>query len=494
MPVSARARGVPRLLVAGTTALIATLLSALVALANVPLVQVSSDPFTNSSSMHATQVEPDTFSYGNTIVATFQSGRFYDGGSSDIGWSTSTDGGTTWVHGFLPGTTVYATPPGPYARISDPAVAYDPAHGVWMIVSLPLPGAGVGSEVYISRSTNGGLTWQNPVSAYNPGGGLDKTWIACDGWPSSPYYGHCYAEWDDNYAGNVLNMVTSTDGGLTWGPVGIPGGSPSGLGGQPVALPNGTVVVPYSANYGGINSFRSTDGGQTWGGAITVSGTTYHSVTGMRAYPMPAAEVDPGGRVYVVWHDCRFRSGCSANDIVMSSSVDGLTWTPVVRIPIDAVTSGVDHFLPGIAVGTMRADPVSRLALTYYYFPTANCSVATCQLMVGYVSSWDGGRTWSAPTQLAGPMTITWLPQTNQGYMVGDYISTSFAADGTAHPVFAVAHAPSGSTYDEAMYAPATGLPLGPTGQSVIAGRDKPLVYVAPNPLQLLRGALPTAH
>src|SRR6266545_4178480 len=97
--------------------------------ANVPLTQVSSDPYTNATSFHATQVEPDTFSSGATIVSTFQSGRFQDGGASNIGWATSADGGTSWTHGFLPGTTVFATPAGPYARDTDPAVAFDARHG-----------------------------------------------------------------------------------------------------------------------------------------------------------------------------------------------------------------------------------------------------------------------------------------------------------------------------------------------------------------------------
>ena len=89
--------------------------------ANVKLAQVSSDPFTNTSSYHQTQVEPDTFAWGNTIVGVFQTGRFSDGGSDDIGWATSTDAGKTWTHGFMPGTTPYSTPPGPYARVSDPS-------------------------------------------------------------------------------------------------------------------------------------------------------------------------------------------------------------------------------------------------------------------------------------------------------------------------------------------------------------------------------------
>ncbi len=87
------------------------------------LLQLSSDPYTNKSSQHKTEVEPDTFSYGSTIVSAFQVGRFVTGGSSSIGWATSTDNGKTWKHGFLPGTTVYAG--GTLLRISDAAVAYD---------------------------------------------------------------------------------------------------------------------------------------------------------------------------------------------------------------------------------------------------------------------------------------------------------------------------------------------------------------------------------
>ena len=38
--------------------------------ANVPLTRVSADPFTNATSQHATEVEPDTFAFGSTVVAT----------------------------------------------------------------------------------------------------------------------------------------------------------------------------------------------------------------------------------------------------------------------------------------------------------------------------------------------------------------------------------------------------------------------------------------
>ena len=61
-----------------------------------PLTRISSDPFTNATSMHATEVEPDTFAHHSTVVTTFQVGRFFNGGASDIGAVRSGDGGSTW--------------------------------------------------------------------------------------------------------------------------------------------------------------------------------------------------------------------------------------------------------------------------------------------------------------------------------------------------------------------------------------------------------------
>jgi len=109
----------------------------------------STDPYTNPDGQHATQVEPDTFAFGSTVVSAFQTGRFFDGGSSNIGFATSQDRGKTWVHGFLPSTTVNSTPAGPYDRISDPTVAYDAKHGAWLIASLGLDG-GTGVAVLVS--------------------------------------------------------------------------------------------------------------------------------------------------------------------------------------------------------------------------------------------------------------------------------------------------------------------------------------------------------
>src|SRR5947208_4605077 len=73
----------------------------------IPLTRLSTDTFTNASSQHATEVEPDTFAFGSTIVSAFQVGRIFSGGGADIGFATSTDGGTTWTGGLLPGITTF---------------------------------------------------------------------------------------------------------------------------------------------------------------------------------------------------------------------------------------------------------------------------------------------------------------------------------------------------------------------------------------------------
>jgi len=441
--------------------------------AAVTLNQLSSDPFTNPTSQHATQVEPDTFSFGSTIVATFQSGRFTDGGASDVGFATSTDGGSTWTSGFLPGTTTIEGAGNPYDRVSDPAVAYDPKHGEWLISTLPIVDSGGAiPAVIVSRSTDG-INWDNPVSVTGNVPSSDKDWIVCDTWDSSPFYGNCYVEWDNPAAGDQISMSTSTDGGATWGPALHPSGSDLGLGGQPVVQPNGTVVVPFLGN--GIQAFTSTDGGTSWTKVVTISSATDHAEAGgLRSLNLPSAAVDGGGTVYVVWQDCRFRTSCSSNDIVLSTSTNGTTWTPVARIPEDPISSTVDHFIPGVDADKTTSGSTAHLALTYYEYPVSKCTQSTCRLAVSYMASANGGATWTKPTLLTSSMQLSWLPSTTSGRMVGDYISTSFV-NGVAFGVFALAKTKSGTTFNEAMYTTATGLSAVELGPTFSSANDKPV-------------------
>jgi hypothetical protein len=437
------------------------------------LKQLSVDTFTNSTSQHRTEVEPDTFAYGTTEVSVFQVGRFFDGGASDIGWATSTDGGATWHNGFLPGITKIQDPRAQYDRASDPSIAYDAKHGRWLAASLPLINVSSGAigQVPVISGSADGLHWGNPVKvAPDNGDFMDKEWIACDNGASSKYLGRCYVEYDDAYTGEIL-MSTSKDGGLTWSTPFHTGAG--GLGGQPLAQPNGVAVVPYfdGAN---IGAFSSKDGGASWGSNVLVAAVSEHGVAGgLRTQPLPSAEIDGGGTIYVVWQDCSFRPGCSSNDIVMSTSSDGIHWSSVARVPIDKTSSTVDHFIPGIAVDPATTGSGAHLALTYYYYPNANCVTAACLLYVGYVGSKNAGATWSAPMRLTRAMSLSWLANTNQGFMVGDYISTSFIG-GVAHAAFAVASKPVAGSFREAMATSAAGLPAFGFGEYSSAG-ERPI-------------------
>jgi hypothetical protein len=429
-----------------------------------PPLQLSGDPYTNSSSQHQTELEPDSYAFGSTIVAVFQTGRFIDSGSSNIGWAISRDNGATWRRGFLPGITQFDG--GQYTRVSDPSVAYDAAHQTWIISSVAIVGSGstlASPAIIVNFSADGGLTWSNPLRVINGGSTFyDKDWIACDDTSTSVFYGHCYIEWDNNDQGGLILMSTSTDGGFSWGAALTTLDKAHGIGGQPLVQPNGTVIVPLSGYATSrMLAFTSTNGGISWNSTIIVA-----RITGS---VLPTAEIDATGKVYLVWVDCQLEQGCSAkgggedalpssgsqpqDDLVMSTSVDGIHWSPVQLIPIDPLGSGIDHLVPGLGVDKNTSGSTAHLALTFYYHAT-NCD-STCQYHVGFVSSTDGGSHWTPKIQLAGPMPLTWLPQGRN--KVGDYISTSFC-NGLAFPVFSIAAAPDGGHLHEAIYTIAGGL------------------------------------
>jgi hypothetical protein len=429
-----------------------------------PPLQLSNDPYTNSSSQHQTELEPGTFSYGSTIVTAFQAGRFVDAASSNLGWATSLDSGATWKSGFLQGTTQFTG--GTYTRTSDPSVAYDAAHKTWIISSVAVIGNGstlASPAIIVNLSTDNGLTWSKPLHVVNGGSTYyDKDWIVCDNTKTSAFYGHCYVEWDNDDKGGLILMSTSTDGGYIWGVAQTTLNDAHGLGGQPLVQPNGTVIVPISGYATSLMlSFTSTDGGLSWNSTEVVA-----KITGS---VLPTAGIDTTGKVYLVWVDCRFEKGCNAkgggevavlnntsqgeDDLVMSTSIDGINWSPVQLIPIDPLGSGIDHIIPGLGVDKHTSGKSAHLALTYYYHATS-CE-SNCEYYTGFVASTDGGVHWTQKIQLAGPMPLAWLAQGRN--KVGDYISTSFC-NGLAFPVFSIATAPVNGNLKEAIFTITGGL------------------------------------
>jgi hypothetical protein len=505
----------------GCCALALALAAIAPALAADTLIEISHDIYTNSASQHQSQVEPDTLAIGSTIVSAFQSGRYFNGGSSNIGFATSTDDGATWTHGFLNHSTKRSTQPGPYDRASDASVAFDAKHNVWMIswlgIRTPDP-TNEGSfrvDVLVTRSTNGGLNWGPPVVVNpNPGASfLDKNWSVCDNTPSSPFFGNCYTQFDDTNRNDLMEVSTSIDGGQSWGtprttadpPDGfsIPAGTNGahGLGGQPLVQPDGRLVVPYvgfdvffnpNLTFAeSISSFVSVDGGNSLSASSLVAGADSQAPRGnlRAATPLPSAEIDHAGKIYLAWQDCRFEPQCNDNDIVFSTSTTGIQWSAVHRIPLDAVGSGRDHFLPGLGVDRNSSGTGAHLALVYYFYPNGNCTVSTCQLEVGFASSRNGGSSWSPHETLAGPMHVSWLPNTNQGFMVGDYFSTSIpAGTSTAVPVFEVASPPTGSKLNQPTFAIQEDVVAGSALAAEVAVGAEPVLGSIPKPAASIGG------
>ena len=422
-----------------------------------PAVRIATDPFVTTAAQHATAVEPDTYAFGDTVVAVFQVGRFSSGGAAGIGFATSTDAGRTWRSGLLPRLTRFSRPAAGFDRVSDPSVAYDSIHAVWLVSILAINGDCVErctSSLLVSRSRDG-LSWDAPLLVSSPTNVFrhDKNWVACDNWASSPFAGRCYTSWSDVTREGRIVTQTSVDGGVTWGaPVASPDLEAAGVGAQPVVQPSGQLVIPFRSLTGSPAAVRSHDGGSSFGPRILIATSNSHRPTGMRASPLPSVEVDGGGTIYVAWHDCRFRPRCAANDIVLSTSADGGSWTAPARVPTDPVTSGADHFIPGIGVDPSTAGASARVAIAYYFFPTASCRARACRLQVGLIESGNGGRSWSRAVRLnPRPIALTSIATTTIGRMVGDYISTSFAR-GTAVPVFVHADPPLNGRLREAVW------------------------------------------
>src|SRR5262249_8645772 len=192
-----------------------------------------------------------------------------------IGFAASLDNGLTWQQGSLPGLTRFVGGDS-YDSVSDTAVTYNAAFGLWLIESLPVGGD---AAIFVSRSTDG-LNWDFPITAASGGGGAfyDKPWITCDNNEGSPFFGNCYIEWDSVFDGGLILMSTSPDGGATWSNPITTADAASGLGGQPLVLPSGRVVVPYLGF--DMRSFISDDGGTSWSQSVRASTISYHQVAG----------------------------------------------------------------------------------------------------------------------------------------------------------------------------------------------------------------------
>jgi hypothetical protein len=398
--------------------------------------RIARDTTSVGGAQHATIVEPDSSSFGTTVVAVFQVGRISAGGAGAIGWASSRDSGRTWRSGTLPGVS----------HASDPTVAFDQVHGVWLAVTLGITNGPTSLDV--SRSPDG-RTWSRPTPALSaPANAFDKEFVFCDNATTSPRRGTCYLAYTDLRTGRIA-LTSSTDGGTTWSPPANV--SPRGdvVDGVPASLPDGTVVVAWldgseSGDGSDIRAARSVDGGTTFSAPVLAAEVRFAGTPGLRAPPLPALDVARNGRLLLAWPDCRFRPNCGNNDIVLATSADGVSWSGPSRV----TTGGFNYSSPGLGADSRT----NGIVVSAQIAPPAGAGRSSATVGEAIAIS-RNGSTWAPTRRLdARPTALTWLPAAGNARFLGDYMAASWVG-GRPFAIVPIASPPRAGRLDQALYA-----------------------------------------
>ncbi len=408
------------------------------------------------------------------LVGSVQQDRWSDGGSNGLTNVVSTDGGATWklatkqpafsiCAGAAPGSAGF------FNRATDPWVSFSAdgktAYSISDSFNANGPGFGGASSIIVSRSTDGGMTWQAPVTARLDASVTvlnDKESVTADPLIASS----AYAVWDrlvsptttanpsatlhaNAFRGPAMFSRT-TDSGKTWSQgrmIFDPGQNDQTIGNQivvPTAGPaKGQLIdgMNLITNQGGKCPFtgsecdkgaifsaaiiRSTDGGNTFSDPTfvgTIHDAPVRTLDGRRVRTgdiLPAWAAGPTGNLYAVWQDGGFSPTGHAKIAFSQSTDGGSTWSTPIRV--DQSPGDVQAFTPQIAV---RAD--GTVAVTYYDFENATTAAPglTDQFIVSCSSACSKAASWAAggETRLSttGSFDMKTAPVA-RGFFVGDY-------------------------------------------------------------------------
>jgi len=382
-------------------------------------VQVNVDEFgnnvvgdaANEPSIAIDLTDPDRMVIGwrqfDTIESNFR----------QAGIAYSDDGGQSWT---FPGVL----DPGQFR--SDPVLAADP-FGNFFYSSLS---SGTSAELF--KSTDGGVTWGEPVNAY----GGDKQWITVDQ-TNGIGAGNIYQNWNIQFTCCPPNDFTrSIDGGasfefpialptpnMKWGTLAVGPYGELYLAGATLDQSGHLVVKSSDAQDPGLTPTfdfnRSIDlGGFTQGSA----GPNPGGIVGQVYVAVDHSGGPTHGNVYVL--GSVVPDGADPMDVHIIRSTDGgLTWSDPVRVT-DSPPGGWDWF------ATMSVAPNGRVDAIWNDTRNDATPDVPNDSELYYSFSLDGGDTWHA-SELVTPQFdshVGW-PQQNK---IGDYyhmISDNAAAN-----------------------------------------------------------------
>lgn len=369
-----------------------------------------------------------------TLYGLWEQDRWNAIGTRAVAFSVSRDGGASWGRvGILPFSACGGGGGAAYDRASDPSIAVG-GGGTLYASALAFSAAGylTGglSAVLVSRSTDGGATWQPPVVIQSDAAAVngyyhfnDRDAIAAD-----PAHADVYLVWDrltsDNTAESIPTWLAhSPDGGATWSTPSViydPGPLFQTFNNQPLVLPDGSVVVIFSL----INGFGASQltairsprpvTGTSWSAPITVAAMqpvgTINPIAGgppvRDSRYMAQTAVDPvNGTLAAVWQEGSFSAGVRDGIALTLSSDGGRTWSTMRQVNTDHAVAAFD---PAVHFGSG-----GRIAVTYYDFRGYSAGSSVLGTSLWLIESTDGGATWTE-TRLTGPFDLNKAPLADQ--------------------------------------------------------------------------------
>ena len=357
------------------------------------------------------------------ILVGWQQDRWNNGGAKGLVAGVSFDGGGTWNSVVIPGITLCSG--GTFERASDPWLTFSPSGNAYffslafdMTTPPGRPGGFGPNAMLVSKSTDGGMHWGNPVALIHdddPRVLNDKNSITAD--PTDANL--VYAVWDrlaitTADAINPENISPAhppafgvriglgfkgpayfsrtTDGGVSWEParsIYDPGANNQTIGNQIVVRPGGAVIDFFTEilnfrnndhNGRGFNFnlalIRSFDHGATFqttpqpirAARIFSSGTVTpdaHEAVRDASILFDVAVNRTNGNLYAVWQDRRFRG---VEEVAFAMSTDGgVSWTTPVRV--NQTPANADNALRQLAfIPSVAVNAAGVLTVTYYDF------------------------------------------------------------------------------------------------------------------------------
>lgn len=280
--------------------------------------------------------------------------------------------------------------------------------------------------IFIRRSLDGGKTWTAPpvtVSLKRAKPGIpmeDKPYVVADV-SHGPFAGNLYIAWTRwTLTDSRMVLSRSTDDGKTWTePVeidrqrGLPRDDNGALEGFDGAVGSDSTLYAVWSLGDDIQFTTSRDGGRTFAKPRSILHTApimfaVQDFERANGFPQIAVDAHSGdykhAHLYVTWSD--YRNGDI--DVFCARSTDGgRHWGPAVRVNTDPVHDGADQFFQWLTV-----DPVNGALSVIFYDRRAD--PANRKTTVTLARSTDGGQTFKNYAWTTTPFVAT-------GDFMGDY-------------------------------------------------------------------------